>query len=172
MTVTHIRSKLYAAAIVVAAMPLAGLHAQDGDGMGLSGSQTHRVVEVLGSGFETCASVEVLYRVDCFQQVYSSGAKLLSNNAGYWEAEVALARVGRNLYNFVRANTDPKAKRIRQDGFRMKAITSESLPAAIETYRTNVERAVVLLRSGSGAELKFFEPIAAVVEDHLEAIPK
>ena len=172
MTLTQIRSKIYAAAIVVAAMPFGALNAQDGDGMGLSGSQTHRVVEVLGSGFETCASVEILYRADCFQQVYSSGAKLLSNNAGYWEAEVALARVGRNLYNFVRANTDTKAKKLRQDGFRMKAITSDSLPAAIDTYRTNVERAVVLLRSGSGAELKFFEPIAAVVEDHLEAIPK
>ncbi len=172
MTVIQNRLKLYAAAVVVAAMPFASLHAQDGDGMGLSGSQTQRVVEVLGNGFETCASVEVLYRADCFQQVYASGAKLLSNNAGYWEAEVALARVGRNLYNFVRVNTDPKAKRIRQSGFRMKAITVESLPAAIDTYRSNVQRAVDLLRSGSGAELKFFEPIAAVVEKHLEAIPK
>ena len=172
MVVTQKRLKLYAAAVAVAAMPFAGLHAQDGDGMGLSGSQTHRVVGVLDSGFETCASVEVLYRADCFQQVYSSGAKLLSNNAGYWEAEVALARVGRNLYNFVRANTDSKAKKIRRDGFRMKAITSESLPAAIETYRANVERAVELLRSGSGAELTYFEPIAAVVEEHLGAMPK
>ncbi|WP_073251399.1 hypothetical protein [Shimia gijangensis] len=140
--------------------------------MGLSEAQTHRVVEMLRTGFDICATVEVLYRADCFQQVYAGGAKLLSNNAGYWEAEVALARVGRNLYNFMRANTDKNAKKLRQDGMRLKAITPEALPAAVDIYRTNVERAEQLLRAGSTVELKYFEPIAELVEKHLGDIPK
>ena len=169
---TRFKSTFVAIAVVASMTPFDALNAQDGDGMGLSRAQTHRVVEVLKVGFNTCASVDVLYRADCFQQVYAGGAKLLSNNAGYWEAEVALARVGRHLYNFVRANNDPSADRIRKDGMRMKAITPEALPAAVEIYRTNVERAESLLRSGSEFEAKYFGPIADLVEKHLEDIPE
>lgn len=163
---------IWAATLAAALGPFSALNAQEGDGMGLSEGQTNRVVQLLESGFDTCSKVEVLYRADCFQQVYRSGAKVLSNNAGYWEAEVALTRVGRNLYSFVRANTDSSADRIRSGGFRLKAITQESLPQAVDIYRKNVALAGQVLRSGSPAEQKYFEPIADLVDEHLAAIPK
>lgn len=173
MTTRHIKFPLRAAILAAALLPVAsGALAQEGDGMGLSQAQTRRVVELLDTGFDTCARVEILYRLDCFRQVYSGGAKLLSSNAGYWEAEIALARVGRNLYDFMRANADPKASKLRENGYRMKAITPASLPEAIAVYRTNVARAEELLRSGSATELKYFAPIADLVETHLGDIPK
>ncbi|WP_299351841.1 hypothetical protein [uncultured Shimia sp.] len=147
-------------------------NAQDGDGMGLSDTQTNRVLSQMAPGLETCAGVEIAYRPDCFQQVYRSGARLLSNNAGYWEAEVALTRVGRNLYNFVRANGDSSADRIREGGFRLKAVTASSLPEAGALYRDNAAKAEDILRSGSAAETKYFEPIAELVGKYKDAIPQ
>lgn len=145
--------------------------AQDGDGMGLSDTQTTRVTEIMGPGLKTCSQVEVVYRPDCFQQVYRAAARQLGSNAGYWEAEVALTRVGRNLYNFVRANTDRKASKIKAGGFRLKAVTEASIGEAGKIYQDNVSKAEDILRSGSSAEQRYFKPIADLVGKYDKAIP-
>lgn len=142
--------------------------AQDSGGIGLTNSQTFQVVGILREGFETCAKVPSRYQVDCFQQTYRSGAKVLSHNAGYWEAEVALTRVSRNLYQFVRANTDTSAGRLREGGFRMKAVTEEMMPQARKVFRQNVARAELLLRDVSPGEAVFFQPIADLVGQYGE----
>lgn len=156
------------AALAFASAPI---HAQ-GDGMGLSESQTRRVAEMMDTGFTACAKAEVLYRPDCYQQVYRSAAKALGSNAGYWEAEVAMTRVGRNLYTFVRANTDSKAGRIRAGNYRVKAIKKESLPLAGAVYQDSVAKAEAILRSGSSAEQKFFKPFADLIAEHKTAVPR
>jgi hypothetical protein len=137
--------------------------AQDGGGVGLSQTQTAKVVSILEEGFETCSKVVAEYKVDCLQQSYRAGAKVLSHNAGYWEAEVALPRVSRILYQFVRANTDTSAGRLREGGFRMKAVTQEAMPQARKVFRQNVARAETLLRDVSPSEAKYFTPIADVI---------
>lgn len=144
---------------------------QGSDGAGLSPSQTARVVSILDTGFSSCLKAPPVNRMDCFSQVYRNASKLLANNASYWEAEVALTRVGRNLYTFVRANTDSKAGRIRHEGFRMKAVVETAMPEAEKLYETNVARAVVLLRSGAEAEQAYFGPIADVVAEYPKLVP-
>ena len=163
---------LLGAAAVALITTSGSLNAQDGDGMGLSDTQTTRVTEIMAPGLKACAGVEVVYRPDCFQQVYRTAARQLGSNAGYWEAEVALTRVGRNLYNFVRANTDKKASKIKAGGFRLKAVTEASLPEAGRIYQDNVAKAEDILRSGSAAEKRYFEPIADLVGKYDTAIPR
>ena len=139
--------------------------------MGLSSAQTTQVTEFMAPALKLCAEADVVYRPDCFHQVYRAAARQLGSNAGYWEAEVALTRVGRNLYNFVRTNTDKKASKIRVDGFRVKAVTTSSLADAGRIYQDNVTQAEKILRSGSAAEKKYFEPIADLVGKYSKAIP-
>ncbi|WP_353339115.1 hypothetical protein [Pelagimonas sp. KU-00592-HH] len=149
--------------LVVLCLGSVAARAQDSGGVGLSQSQTLKVVSILKEGFETCSKVAPAYKVDCFQQSYRAGAKVLSHNAGYWEAEVALTRVSRNLYQFVRANTDTSVGRLREGGFRMKAVTQEAMPQARKVFRQNVARAETLLRDVSPSEAKYFAPIADVI---------
>jgi hypothetical protein len=137
--------------------------AQDSGGIGLSQTQTSKVVSILKEGLETCAKVAPVYKVDCYHQSYRAGAKVVSNNAGYWEVDVALTRVSRNLNRFVRSNTDPSAGRVREGGFRLKAITQESVPQARKVLRQNVARAENLLRDVSPDEAKYFAPIADLI---------
>lgn len=146
--------------------------AQDGSGLGLSDTQTNRVVESMRPGMETCAKVDTVYRVDCFQQVYRAAARLLGSNAGYWEAEVALTRVGRNLSNFVRENGDSSADKIKAGGMRLKPVTKASLPDAGRVYQDNVTRAEDDLRGGTAMEQKYFAPIADLVGQYRTALPR
>ncbi|MEQ9695082.1 hypothetical protein [Shimia sp. SDUM112013] len=162
---------LAAASVACAAFAAQPALAQGADGSGLSHDQTNRVVTILDTGFRTCLKVEPVYRIDCFSQVYRNGSKLLANNASYWEAEVALTRVGRNLYSFQRANTDSSKGRVRTDGYRLKAVTPASMPEAEALYATNVSRAEELLRSGNKAEQTFFGPIADEVAKFPELVP-
>ncbi|MBU2944196.1 hypothetical protein Q4525_12260 [Shimia thalassica] len=158
-------------AVTCALFAAAPALSQGADGAGLSPSQTARVVSILDTGFTSCASAAPVYRLDCFSQVYRNGSKLLANNASYWEAEVALTRVGRNLYTFVRANTDAKAGRIRLEGFRLKAVSEAKMPEAEKLYATNIARAIVLLSGGGEAEETFFGPIADEVAKYPKLIP-
>lgn len=167
---THRRKVVCGAALAALVAASGPLNAQ-GDGMGLSVAQTDRVINLMAPGMEACAEVDVVYRPDCFQHVYRNAARQLGSNAAYWEAEVALTRVGRNLYNFVRASTDTKEKKIKVAGFRLKPVTKASVADAGRIYQDNVSKAESILRGGSSAEQKFFGPIADLVAKYAKAIP-
>ncbi|WP_127114940.1 hypothetical protein [Shimia sediminis] len=165
------KKSLHGAALVALIATSSSVIAQ-GDGMGLSDAQTSQVTEIMGPGLDACSKVDVVYRPDCFQQVYRNASRQLGSNAGYWEAEVALTRVGRNLYNFVRSNTDRNGDKIKAGGFRLKPVTAESLPEAGQIYQDNVAKAEQILRGGSSAEQRYFKPIADLVSKYATAIPR
>ncbi|TCK99313.1 hypothetical protein BXY66_3815 [Shimia isoporae] len=136
--------------------------AEQGD-MGFSNSQTERTVSTFLSGIEGCAEAPPVYRVDCFQQAYAGTVRVISNASAYWEAEVALTRINRNLYSFVRANTDKSLGRERYN-FRVRAVTEAALPEAQALYAQSVDQAVAIMRGGNSAEVKYFKPLADAVE--------
>lgn len=142
----------------------ASVYADEGSDLGFSDSQTDRAVEVFQSGAAACADAPVIYRVDCLQQVYSGTVRMISKASAYWEAEVALTRVGRSLYSFVRANTDKAAGKQKIGGYRSKGVSEASLPAARALYVQNLDKALGVMRSGSTSETRYFGPIADAVE--------
>jgi len=146
---------------------LAGMVAQPvmaDDDIGFSDQQTKRTVDIFTFGVSECAKVDMVYRIDCLRQTYSQTVRVISKASVYWEAEVALTRVNRGLYSFVRANTDPDRGRERVNGGRIKAVTEASLPQAIQLYLTGADRAAEVMRSGSSVEVVYFGPIADSVE--------
>ncbi|MBO9478436.1 hypothetical protein J7382_12890 [Shimia sp. R11_0] len=130
---------------------------------GFSNEQTKRTVDTFTYGIEQCATVDVVYRLDCLRQTYSQTVRVISKASVYWEAEVALTRVNRGLYSFVRANMDAEVGRARVNGGRIKAVTEESLPQARAQYMAAVDRAAEEMRSGSSVEARYFEPIAEAI---------
>ena len=150
-----------------AAVALMGIVAQPAmaeDDIGFSDQQTKRTVDIFNFGVSECAKVDMVYRIDCLRQTYSQTVRVISKASVYWEAEVALTRVNRGLYSFVRANTDSDQGRERVNGGRIKAVTEASLPQAIQLYVAAADRAAEVLRSGSSVEVEYFGPIADAVE--------
>lgn len=137
--------------------------AQGLGGAGFSSVQTARVVDGLAEDFQVCRKVNVVYRLDCYRQAYSAGARILSNNAAYWEAKVALIRVDRQLGAVLSANSDRSASRLRAGGRRFNAIASAAVPEVAAAFQEAISRAESLLRSGTAAEISNFAPIADVV---------
>jgi hypothetical protein len=107
--------------------------------------------------------VDPVYRVDCLRQAYSQTVRVVANASVYWEAEVALTRVNRGLYAFVREHLDRDVDRIRVNGGRIKAVTPESVPVAQQLYLDGVDRAVAAMRGASSLEVRYFEPIAQAI---------
>ena len=134
------------------------------DDIGFSDQQTKRTVDVFAYGVSECATVALVYRIDCLRQTYSQTVRVISKASVYWEAEVALTRVNRGLYSFVRANTDSNLGRERVNGGRIKAVTEASLPQAIQLYIAGADKAAEVMRSGSSIEVRYFAPIAEAVE--------
>ncbi|MEC8195693.1 MAG: hypothetical protein VX228_05070 [Pseudomonadota bacterium] len=150
-----------------AAVALVGIVAQPAmaeEDIGFSDQQTKRTVDVFDFGVNECAKVEMVYRIDCLRQTYSQTVRVISKASVYWEAEVALTRVNRGLYSFVRANTDSDLGRERVNGGRIKAVTEASLPQAIQLYMAAADRAAEVMRGGSKVETDYFGPIADAVE--------
>ncbi len=133
------------------------------DDNGFSDQQTKRAVDIFTYGTEQCAPLQPVYRVDCLRQTYSQTVRVVSNAAVYWEAEVALTRVNRLLYAFVRENLDTSVSRVRANGGRIKAVKPTSLPAAQKLYMDGVDRAVAEMRATSSVEVRYFEPIAKAI---------
>ncbi len=156
--------KVWAVGILMqAAVILAGA-AQAEDDIGFSDQQTKRAVDIFNHGVAECEPLDEVHRVDCLRVTYSQTVRVISKASVYWEAEVALTRVNRGLYSFVRKNTDGEVDKVRANGGRIKAITQASLPEARALYQEGVDRAVAVLRSGDGVELTYFAPIADAVE--------
>ncbi len=145
----------------VATAQSASAEAED---LGFSEQQTQRAVSTFNYGIQECAQLAVVYRVDCLRQTYSQTVRVIAKASVYWEAEVALTRVNRALYAFVRTNTDPNVGRERAAGGRIKAVTQQSLPVATELYVQGVDKAVAVLQSGSSVEVRYFAPIAEAIE--------
>ena len=150
-----------------AAVALMGIVAQPAmaeDDIGFSDQQTKRTVDIFTYGVSECAKVDLVCRIDCLRQTYSQTVRVISKASVYWEAEVALTRVNRGLYSFVRANTDSNLGRERVNGGRIKAVTQESMPQAIQLYMAGADKAAEVMRSGSSIEVRYFSPIADAVE--------
>lgn len=111
-----------------------------------------------------------VFRVDCFQHAYSSTVRVIANASAYWEAEVALTRVNRTLYQFVRANTDKSLGKERYGSFKPRAINESVLAEAQALYADLVDKAVAIMRGGSSSELKYFQPLADAVEATRDAL--
>lgn len=158
------RAAVFGVIASVGVMFGASANADEGSDLGLSDSQTDRAVEAFRSGAETCAKAPKVYRVDCMQQTYSSTVRVISKASAYWEAEVALTRVHRNLYSFVRANTDKSLGKEKINGYRTKAVSEASLPKASALYAQNIDKAITVLRGEGASEARFFGPIAEAVE--------
>lgn len=136
--------------------------AEQGD-MGFSNSQTDRTLSTLQAGLDGCMEAPPVFRVDCFQQAYVGTIRVISNASAYWEAEVAMTRISRNLYSFIRANTDKDLGKERYY-FRVRAITEAALPEAQALYAQSVDQAVAVMRGGNTSEVKYFKPLADAVE--------
>lgn len=150
-----------------AAVALMGIVAQPAmaeDDIGFSDQQTKRTVDIFTYGVSECAKVDLVYRIDCLRQTYSQTVRVISKASVYWEAEVALTRVNRGLYSFVRANTDSNLGRERVNGGRIKAVTEASLPQATQLYMAGADKAAEVMRSGSSIEVRYFSPIAEAIE--------
>ena len=144
--------------------------AEEQNGVGFSQAQTQRAVSTFNDGAKGCMGAPVAYRVDCFQQVFGQTARVISKASAYWEAEVALTRVNRNLYTFVRNHTDKNAGRERVNGARVKAVTKESLPEARAVFEKSIDQAVVILQGSTASETKYFAPIAEAVSSVRDAL--
>ncbi len=138
--------------------------AEQSDGPGLSEAQTDRVIEAFDQRMDNCDDLEMVYRVDCFQKAYSQTAQIVSRASAYWEVEVALTRISRNLYSFVRSNTDKSKSRVKVNGSRVYAVTEAALAEARALYESSVDAASEILRSSSSVELRYFTPIADALE--------
>jgi len=136
--------------------------AEQGD-MGFSDSQTERAVSTLKTGLDGCMEAPPQFRVDCFQQAYVGTVRVIANASAYWEAEVAMTRISRALYGFIRANTDKSLGKERYH-FRVRAVTEAAMPEAQAIYAQSVDQAVAIMRGGSASEVKYFAPLAEVVE--------
>lgn len=156
--------RVWAVSILMqAAMVLAG-SAQAEDDIGFSDQQTKRAVDIFNHAVAECEPLDEVHRVDCLRVAYSQTVRVISKASVYWEAEVALTRVNRTLYSFVRKNTDSNVEKVKANGGRIKAVTEASLPEARVLYQEGVDRAVADLRSGTRVELSYFSPIADAVE--------
>lgn len=144
--------------------------AEQGEDLGFSDAQTARAVETFNNGADGCEAAPVEYRADCFQQVFGQTARGIAKASAYWEAEVALTRVKRSLYTFVRSNTDSNASRKKINGARAKAVTQAAIPQARALFQASVDQAVGVLQNGSAAEKRFFQPIAEAVAARRDAL--
>lgn len=140
------------------------------DDSSLSEVQVQRAVSVFEDGAANCRKAPMNYRVDCFQQVFGKTSRIFNKASAYWEAEVALTRVSRNLFSFVRANTDKSLGREKINGARIKPVTEASLPKAKQLYVASVDKAVAVLRGGNAYENRYFEPMAVAVEGVRDAM--
>ncbi|MGR3713478.1 MAG: hypothetical protein ACU0A6_10210 [Shimia sp.] len=140
-----------------------GVSAEEDD-LGFSTSQTNRAVSAFSKGIAGCNAAPPVYRVDCIQQVYGSTVRVIANASAYWEAEVALTRVNRGLYQFVRANADKSLGKEKFGSYRTRAITEAALPQAQAIYADSVDKAVAVMRGGNTSEVKYFGPLADAVE--------
>jgi hypothetical protein len=157
-------TKLLSAAVLAAGiLGASNAVAEEGD-MGFSTSQTDRAVAAFKKGTEGCMAAPPVFRVDCFQHAYVSTVRVIANASAYWEAEVALTRVNRTLYQFVRANTDRSLGKEKYGSFKPRAINETVLAQAQALYADSVDKAVAIMRGGSSSELKFFQPLADAVE--------
>ncbi|MBO9474195.1 hypothetical protein J7413_11655 [Shimia sp. R10_1] len=130
------------------------------DDNGFSEHQTKRAVDTFEAASAACATLDPVFRVDCLRQAYSQTVRVVANASVYWEAEVALTRVNRGLYAFVREHLDRSVARVRVNGGRIKAVTPASVPLAQQLYRDGVDRAVAAMRGASSLEVRYFEPIS------------
>ena len=144
----------------VAACPATG---QGVGGAGFSAVQTDRVAQSLSADIALCRTVAAPYGPDCYRQAYSAAARILSNNAAYWEAKVALQRVDRQLSAFLSEATDRSARRLKAGGRRLVAVEPARLTEAAALLAEATARAETLLRSGSPAERTHFAAIADAV---------
>lgn len=136
----------------------------------LSEVQVQRAVSIFEEGAKNCKKAPEVYQVDCFQQIFGKTSRIFSKASAYWEAEVALMRVSRNLYSFVRSNTDPELDRKKINSARIKPVTGSSLIEAQLLFVSSVDKATAALRGGSAYEQRYFEPIANAVEGVRDAI--
>lgn len=147
---------------MVAVLSLAGAVFADDDN-GFSEHQTKRAVDTFEAAAKACETLDPVYRVDCLRQAYSQTVRIVANASVYWEAEVALTRVNRGLYAFVREHLDRNVARVRVNGGRIKAVTPASVPVAQQLYMDGVDRAVAAMRGASSLEVRYFEPIAQAI---------
>ena len=138
--------------------------AQESGGIGLNMGQSNRVAIVMEQQFKECHSAELVYRPDCYRDAFRAGASKIKNNAAYWEAEDALMGVGRKIYKYVNANRDPNASTSGFFGSGHKAIVKSKLPEAEREISKWMSEAVEVLEGGSKAEVRYFAPIAEVVD--------
>ncbi|MEP5009975.1 hypothetical protein, partial [Roseobacter sp.] len=130
----------------------------------LSEIQVQRAVKIFSEGARACDAAPKVYRVDCYQVVFGKTARIFGKASAYWEAEVALTRVSRSLFTFVRGHTDKNLGKEKINGSRIKAVTEASLPEAQTLYVAAVDKAAGVLRGGTAVENRYFEPMADAVE--------
>ncbi|THH36666.1 hypothetical protein E4Z66_06865 [Aliishimia ponticola] len=132
---------------------------------GLSEAQTHRVVAAIESVFETCARIDPVYRPDCAGRALQRGAGKISNNPGYWEAEVALTRAVRSLAKIVRDHEDEDARSLREDGYRFKPVRADRLREVTIQGAEVFRRLEADFASGTASETLYFAPIVRLLEE-------
>ncbi len=138
--------------------------AQGRDWAGLDAAQTARVAEDLRDDLSTCAEVPEAFVHDCVRAAARHAARKLSNNAAYWEVEVALTRISRRLDQWVRSVEDPAGARLSHDGTRLRAVTAAAIPELNALTLTLIEEARAYILNAAPEELPYFLPIAAALE--------
>ena len=149
---------------VLACLATGPVVAQGQDWAGLDATQTARVAEDLRDGLSRCAKVPEVFVHDCVRATARHAARKLSNNAAYWEVEVALTRISRRLDQWVRSVEDPAGARLSHDGTRLRAVSATAIPELDALTLALIEEARVNILNAAPGELPFFLPIASALE--------
>lgn len=149
---------------VVACLVAAPAVAEGRDWAGLDANQTARVAEDLRADLSSCREVPEVFVHDCVRAAARHAARKMSNNAAYWEVEVALTRISRRLDQWVRSVEDEGGARLSHDGTRLRAVTAAALPELDALTHALIEEARANILNAAPEELPFFLPIASALE--------
>ncbi len=152
------------ALVVLACLAAGPVLAQGRDWAGLDPVQTARVAEDLHDDLVGCKEVPKTFFHDCVRAAARHAARKLSNNAAYWEVEVALTRMSRRLDQWVRSVEDPDGARLSHDGTRLRAVRAAAIPELDALTLALIEEARVNILNAAPEEMPFFLPIAAALE--------
>ena len=137
---------------------------------GLSVAQTNRTVVGLERSLAICAEVTPAYQMDCHAQSFRNAVVRLRNNPAYWEAEVAIHRISRNLRLFARHHSDPDAGRLKKASMRMRAVLKNKIAEGQNMQRMEMEKAIQSMSDVSTQEARHFSLMINVIKHHLDTL--
>lgn len=164
---TTVSGLIFAAMLASASSPA---YAEGPADRGLNDSKTRQVVHLLEEDFAACSDVALSYLPDCYRRAFGNASALLTDNAAYWEAEIALSGLSRSFGSFVRAHENPDQPRIGGFGSRLRGVRADDMVRAMTLVKQEIGAAEADLRRGTPAEIRYFAPIADLLGEALKSL--